>query len=48
MNALTDSQVPSIAELYVEAHESFVDFAGTLSDDDWATSMQCTTRVDSS
>jgi hypothetical protein len=42
MNAPTDLPTPSIAELYLNAHESFVDFAGTLSDDDWTTSMQCT------
>ena len=42
MNAPTDLPAPSIAELYVNAHDSFVDFAGTLSDDDWTTSMQCT------
>ena len=42
MNASTDLPAPSIAELYLNAYESFVDFAGTLSDDEWATSMQCT------
>ena len=33
---------PSISKLYIEAYESFMEFARTLSDDEWATAMQCT------
>ncbi|RLE25034.1 MAG: hypothetical protein DRJ50_03675 [Actinobacteria bacterium] len=32
----------AISELYIEAYESFVEFARTLSDDEWSTAMQCT------
>ncbi len=36
------AQAPTIGGLYLAAYDSFVGFASTLTDDDWATAMQCT------
>lgn len=36
------SRGATISELYLDAQKSFVELAGSLSDDDWATPMICT------